>query len=149
MAHLQSMYTNPLTIPWSIIRQLIPSTGTSLHGQLLPFSGPSLVVKPNHFREHSSSIPFHLSSKKFFDPPVQTKWSIYLRIIDNCSYAINITPVRNNMCQYANHSLSVRWFTSKQPKLGLTQEMSFSLDLVSPPLVTHLPPVWDRLLPLA
>ena len=45
--------------------------------------------------------------------------------------------------------LGLGWFTSKQPKLGLTQELSFSLELVSPLQVTHLTPVWDLLLPLA
>ena len=45
--------------------------------------------------------------------------------------------------------LGYRWFTSKQPKLGLMQELSFSLELVSPLQVIYLPPVWDLLLPLA
>ena len=36
---------------------------------------------------------------------------------------------------------------SKQPKLGLMQELSFSR--ISESQVTHLPPVWDLLLPLA
>ena len=35
------------------------------------------------------------------------------------------------------------------PKLGLMQELSFSLELVSPLQVTHLLSVWDLLLPLA
>ena len=45
--------------------------------------------------------------------------------------------------------LRLRWCTSKQPKLGITPELSFSLELVSPLQVTHLPPVWDLLVPLA
>jgi len=44
-----------------------------------------------------------------------------------------------------DEGLGLRWFTSKQPKLGLMQELS-CLELVSPLEVTHLPPV---LLPLA
>ena len=45
--------------------------------------------------------------------------------------------------------LDLTWFSSKQPKLGQTQELSFSLELVSPLEVTHTPPFGDLLLPLA
>ena len=66
----------------------------------------------------------------------------------NNLYKANSSDGRSNL-YYVYKISGLRWFTSKQPKLGLTQELSFSLELVSPLQVTHLPPVWDLLLPLA
>ncbi len=41
-----------------------------------------------------------------------------------------VVSTRERRHSIYNHSItSLRWFTSKQPKHGLTQELSFSLEL--------------------
>ena len=54
-------------------------------------------------------------------------------------------PGRRDML--SNGFSGLRWFPPNSPTLGYRRRSS--LELVSPLQVTHLPPVWDLLLPLA
>ena len=48
---------------------------------------------------------------------------------------------------YNQRLTGLRWITSKEPKLEIMHELSFSLKLVSPLHVTHLPPVGNFYFP--
>ena len=70
---------------------------------------------------------------------------IFLNTLEPPVLELCVIPLLGGGFQYVDSQV----VTSKQPKLGLTQELFFGVELVSPLQVTHLPPVWDLLLSLA